>query len=154
MLLIVSVVVLAGFSTIYSSSVTSVGDALRAHARGLRERLETRLVIAAIYYNASAGELHAYVKNVGERSMSSGELSALSVYLYSNSFFEGYVYGSGPGSWSYEIVSDSHSNGALDWGDTMRIVARPSTPLSNATYLVRIVTGGGAVFEESFSVGG
>jgi hypothetical protein len=153
-LLIVSVVVIAGFSTIYSSSVSSIGDALRAQARELKERVETRLVVAAVHYDAAAGELLIYVKNVGRRGLGGGELSAVSVYLYSRGFFEHYVYGDGPGSWSYEIVADSHSNDVLDWSDTILITARPRAGLGGGTYVARLVTPWGGSIEAVFSVAG
>ncbi len=153
-LLIVSVVVIAGFSTVYSSSVSSIGDALRVQARELKEKVETRLVIAAVHYDAAAGELLIYVKNVGRRGLADGELSAISVYLYSRGFFEHYAYGDGRGSWSHEIVADSHSNGVLDWGDTVLIKARPRAGLGGGTYVVRLVTPWGSPIEAVFSVAG
>jgi hypothetical protein len=155
-LLIVSIIILAGFSTVYYSSYSSLGEAVRLEALEARDRVEKRLVVAAINYDASQGVLEVYLKSVGARGISRGELQASSIYLISNGYFQHFAYseGGGPGTWSLELVSDSLGNGVLDRGDTARAVLRPSGALANGTYVVRVVMPTGRVVEEVFSVGG
>lgn len=155
-LLIVSMVILAGFSTVYYNSYSSISEAVRLEALEARERVEKRLMIAAVHYDSAERVLVVYVKSVGLRGVSLGELQASSIYLVSHGYFEHFRYDrdGGPGSWSLELVSDSLGNGVLDRGDTLRAVLRPSSGLAEGTYSVRLVMPTGRVAEEVFSVGG
>ncbi|MEM0382417.1 MAG: hypothetical protein QXW60_05230 [Nitrososphaerota archaeon] len=155
-LLIISMLVLAGFSTLYHSSYSAIGEAVRLEAAELKERIEKRLIIAAVYYDAGQGLLEVYVKNVGRGAVTAGELKASSFYLISQSYFQHFTY-SGSGSaetWSYELVMDSLGDGVMGRGDTVKAVLRPSGGLASGTYLVRLVLPNGRVSEEVFSVGG
>lgn len=155
-LLIIAVIVLAGFSTLYQSSYSSIGEAVRVEALEARERVEKRLVIAAVNYDSGRGVLEVYLKSVGVRGISRAELQASSIYLVSSGYFRYFSYSEsgGPGSWSLELVSDSLGNGVLDRGDTARALLRPGEALANGTYVARVVMMTGRVVEEVFSVGG
>ncbi|MCS7145361.1 MAG: hypothetical protein RMJ28_07090 [Nitrososphaerota archaeon] len=155
-LLIVSIIVLAGFAAVYQSSYSSISEAVRLEALDARERVEKRLVIAAVFYNSGEGVLEVYVKSVGVRGVSLGEVQASSFYLFSQGRFEHFRYSDsgGAGTWRLELVSDSLGNGVLDRGDTLRAVLKPSSPLAEGTYSVRIVMPTGRVVEEAFSIGG
>ncbi|MEM4290179.1 MAG: hypothetical protein QXQ48_07925 [Nitrososphaerota archaeon] len=155
-LLIVSIVVLAGFSTVYYSSYSSIGEAVRLEAMDVRDRVEKRMVIAAVYYDSASGVLEVYLKSVGLRGILTAELKSSSFYLFSQGFFQQFSYSElgGQGSWSLEIVADSLGNDVLERGDTVKAVIRPSGALDAATYTVRMVMPTGHVLEEVFSIGG
>lgn len=155
-LLIVSILVLAGFSTLYHSSYSTIGEAVRLEAAELKERVEKKLMIAAVHYDDAQGVLEVYVKSVGRGAVSAGELKSSSFYLVSQSYFQHFAYSDSGAAetWSYELVLDSLGDGALGRGDTVKAVLRPASGLAPGTYLVRLVMPSGRVSEEVFSVGG
>ncbi len=152
--LVVSIVAFSAFAAAYSSNSSLLNDFQRASLRDLKERYQTDVKIVLSIYDADAGVVKIFVKNTGMREFSLGEVSLIEVYLISSRMIEVYSYSEmvSRGKWSIEYMNDADLDGKWSRGETIVIIAVPSSHLGIGDYVVRLVLFNGLSFDGYFSV--
>jgi hypothetical protein len=62
-------------------------------------------------------------------------------------------HGSGPQTWSYELVRDVAVDGGWSWGETVKLTLRPESRITQGEYTIRLATVD-VKADYKFSVGG
>ncbi|MEM3906201.1 MAG: hypothetical protein QXZ17_04955 [Nitrososphaerota archaeon] len=152
--LIVSMVAFSAFTAVYLSNSSLISDFQRSSLSALRDRYQTDVRIVFAFYDADHGSLRIFVKNVGNKDISKGELRLIDLYLISSQRVERYSYSDdgAPGSWVYRLINDFDMDGKWSRGETVEITVVPLSALTAGDYVVRIVLHNGLSFDGYFSL--
>jgi len=147
------VITASAFSSSFVNIFTEFGDAHRARLNELKHTLNKRVEIIFVYVPGNTSELYVWVKNTGFEKISFAELEGMDVFLIGGGVFEHLKHGSGPQTWSYELVRDVTADGGLSWGETAKLTLRPDGRITQGEYTIRLTTVS-VKAEYKFSVGG
>lgn len=152
--LIVSMVIFSAFAAVYVSNSSMINDFQRNSLNSLKDRYQTEVRIVLSLYDAENGLLRIFVKNIGMKDISLGELMLSDLYLISNQLVERYSYSDERvrGTWSCRLINDFDMDGKWSRGETIEINAVPPSPLGSGDYVVRLVLYNGLSFDGYFSV--
>lgn len=137
----------------YYANLAVFNEASDLRIRNVKDRLLSDFVVVDLFYNSTDNSVLIFLKNVGLRDITHGELKLSEIYITSKSLHLVIPYSDVPlsGRWNYEILNDLNSDGVWGPGETVVMSARPPYQLSSGTYKVKVVMSNGVTVEETFS---
>ncbi|MCD6428737.1 MAG: hypothetical protein J7L12_03880 [Desulfurococcales archaeon] len=145
-LVIAGVLMASAFAVAIISQAGAIDSAFKLASQNVLDKMKTSINI--IYLTVNGSYFVAYVKNVGQKSVSASELNMTDVYLGNDTTLKLYVYGkAGTGIWNYtETVND----GVWEPGETIVMRIYNSTALEGP-YYIKIVLPNGVSDEDTFA---
>jgi archaellum component FlaF (FlaF/FlaG flagellin family) len=147
------VITASAFSSSFVNIFKEFGEAQRARLNELKHTLNKRVEIIFVYVPENMSILYVWVKNTGFEKISFAELERMDVFLVGRDVFQHLKHGSGPQTWSYELVRDVAVDGGWSWGETVKLTLRPESRLTQGEYTIRLATVD-VKADYKFSVGG
>ena len=145
-LVIAGVLMASIFAVAIISQAGAIDSAFKLASQNALDKMKTSIDI--IYLTVNGSYFVAYVKNVGQKSISASELNMTDVYLGNDTTLKLYVYGrTGTDIWNYtETVDD----GVWEPGETIVMRIYNSTALEGP-YYIKVVLPNGVSDEDTFT---
>lgn len=153
-LLVAAVIAASILGGAVAYGATSMSDSMRIAWLNANERSKVMVEVVFAFGSSDESVAHVYVKNVGEKSFSDGEIRLSDIFFGPRGAFERVPYSASgaPPRWVYTIVNDD-GDGVWEPGETIQVDVYWLANLGRGDYYFRFVTPFGKYAESLFTAG-